>query len=159
MHLPVVQLSPLVRTLQLRLATVSCAALAANLNVDIGSQVLSTYHHTKHLTTGLSCMATPNTTGQSAVYAIYCSKSLSAIFLDFAACFLCAARSSETIASPAGEYAEEDGHPLVYASLLNHASYSFDAPTPIPKGSTGDSRAPSQQQWAKTSEVKAAWPS
>lgn len=54
----------------------------------------------------------------------------------------------------AGEYAEEDGHPLVYASLLNHASYSFNAPTPIPKGGTGDHNSQSQQQWAKTSEVQ-----
>lgn len=61
-----------------------------------------------------------------------------------------------TSSLPAGEYAEEGGHPLLYPSLLNHASYTFDAPTPIPKGGTGDSLSPSQQQWAKTSEVPSA---
>ena len=53
----------------------------------------------------------------------------------------------------AGEYPEEHGHPLVYASLLNHASYFFNAPTPMPKGGTGDAHSQSQQQWAKTEEV------
>ena len=52
-----------------------------------------------------------------------------------------------------GEYPEENGHPLVYASLLNHASYFFNAPTPMPKDGTGDAHSQVQQQWAKTEQV------
>ncbi|KAL3131611.1 hypothetical protein ABBQ38_007908 [Trebouxia sp. C0009 RCD-2024] len=49
---------------------------------------------------------------------------------------------------------EEDGHPLVYASLLNHASYFFGAPMAVSKEGTGDEHSESQQQWAKLTELK-----
>lgn len=52
----------------------------------------------------------------------------------------------------AGDYPVQDGHPLVYASLLNHANYFLEQKTRMP-GYTEERGRPVRQQWFVTHEV------
>ena len=60
----------------------------------------------------------------------------------------------ETAQCAAGDYPVQDGHPLVYASLLNHANYFMEQQTRMP-GYTEERGRPVRQQWFVTHEVKA----
>lgn len=52
----------------------------------------------------------------------------------------------------AGDYPVRDGHPLVYASLLNHGNYFLEQPTRKP-GHTEERGRPVRQQWFVTHQV------
>ena len=51
-----------------------------------------------------------------------------------------------------GNYPLRDGHPLVYASLLNHANYFLDQPTRLPSY-TEEVNRPVRQAWFITHQV------
>ena len=51
-----------------------------------------------------------------------------------------------------GDYPVHDGHPLVYASLLNHGNYFLEQPTRKP-GHTEERGRPVRQQWFVTHQV------
>lgn len=52
----------------------------------------------------------------------------------------------------AGDYPVQDGHPLVYASLLNHANYFLEQKSRMP-GYIEERGRPVRQQWFVTHEV------
>lgn len=58
----------------------------------------------------------------------------------------------EGVQCAAGDYPVQDGHPLVYASLLNHGNYFLEQPTRQP-GHTEERGRPVRQQWFVTHQV------
>ena len=56
-----------------------------------------------------------------------------------------------------GDYPVRDSHPLVYASLLNHANYFLEQPTRMP-GYIEERGRPVRQQWFVVHEVNFADP-
>ena len=61
---------------------------------------------------------------------------------------------TDTAQISAGEFHVRDGHPLVYASLLNHANYFLEQQTRMP-GYIEERGRPVRQQWFVTHEVMA----